>query len=125
MGCSHGLDSLRGRLEARGGHRKVCGVNRTRKGADTQQVLSIVVRTACQRDLDLPTLTAEMLRAPEPAIPEVSDSRRRPRSPKTAALSPSETRTIPCGSAPPRATRRFADLVRRVPDGARSAQPPP
>jgi len=117
----HGLDSLRGRLEARLGRlidappplkdakrfakhlatefpavflflrdpsidatnwraeqairpavviRKVCGGNRTRKGADTQQVLSTVVRTARQRRLDLPTLTAEMLRAREPAIPE-------------------------------------------------------
>ena len=30
--------------------RKVCGGNRTRKGADTQQVLSSVVRTARQRN---------------------------------------------------------------------------
>ena len=117
----HGLDSLRGRLEARLGRlidappplkdakrfakhlanefpavflflrdpsidatnwraeqairpavviRKVCGGNRTRKGADTQQVLSTVVRTVRQRGLDLPTLTAEMLRAPELATPE-------------------------------------------------------
>ena len=34
--------------------RKVCGGNRTRRGADTQQVLSSVVRTARQRDLGLP-----------------------------------------------------------------------
>ena len=34
--------------------RKVCGGNRTRKGADTQQVLASVVRTARQRKLDLP-----------------------------------------------------------------------
>ena len=40
------------------------------QGADTQQVLSTVVRTARQRRLDLPTLTAEMLRAREPAVPE-------------------------------------------------------
>ena len=117
----HGLDSLRGRLEARLGRlidappplkdakrfakhlanefpavflflrdpsidatnwraeqairpavviRKVCGGNRTRKGADTQQVLSTVVRTVSQRRLDLPMLTAEMLRAREPTIPE-------------------------------------------------------
>ena len=32
--------------------RKVCGGNRTRKGADTQQVLASVVRTARQRKLD-------------------------------------------------------------------------
>ncbi len=50
--------------------RKVCGGNRTRKGADTQQVLSTVVRTVRQRRLDLPMLTAEMLRARQPAIPE-------------------------------------------------------
>ena len=50
--------------------RKVCGGNRTRKGADTQQVLSTVVRTARQRGLDLPTLTAEILRAREPVVPE-------------------------------------------------------
>ena len=43
--------------------RKVCGGNRTRKGADTQQVLASVVRTARQRNLDLPALFATMLRA--------------------------------------------------------------
>ena len=46
--------------------RKVCGGNRTRHGADTQQVLASVVRTARQRDLDLPPLIAAMLRAAEP-----------------------------------------------------------
>ena len=50
--------------------RKVCGGNRTRKGADTQQVLSTVVRVARQRGLDLPPLVAEMSRAREPAVPE-------------------------------------------------------
>ena len=49
---------------------KVCGGNRTRKGANTQQVLSTVVRTARPRGLDLPTLTAEMSRAREAAIAE-------------------------------------------------------
>ena len=53
--------------------RKVCGGNRTRKGADTQQVLASVVRTARQRDLDLPDLFATMLRAPEPIVPDVFD----------------------------------------------------
>ena len=38
--------------------RKVCGGNRTRKGADTQQILASVVRTARQRNLDLPALFA-------------------------------------------------------------------
>ena len=51
--------------------RKVCGGNRTRKGADTQQVLASVVRTARQRKLDLPALFATMLRAPEPIVPDV------------------------------------------------------
>ena len=41
--------------------RKVCGGNRTRKGADTQQVLASVLRTARQRHLDLPDLIATML----------------------------------------------------------------
>ncbi len=50
--------------------RKVCGGNRTRKGADTQQVLASVVRTARQRDLDLPSLIATMLRAPDPVVPD-------------------------------------------------------
>ena len=51
--------------------RKVCGGNRTRHGADTQQVLASIVRTARQRSLDLPSLLAAMLRAVEPAIPNL------------------------------------------------------
>ncbi|MCY3820115.1 MAG: IS66 family transposase [Gammaproteobacteria bacterium] len=50
--------------------RKVCGGNRTRHGADTQQVLASVVRTARQRDLALPPLLATMLRAIGPAVPD-------------------------------------------------------
>ena len=50
--------------------RKACGGNRTHKGVAAQQVLSTVVRTVRQRGLDPPTLTAEMLRAPQAAIPE-------------------------------------------------------
>ena len=50
--------------------RKVCGGNRTRHGADTQQVLASVVRTAKQRQLDLPPLIATMLRAPHPVVPD-------------------------------------------------------
>ena len=49
---------------------KVCGGNRSRKGADTQQVLSSVARTARQRDLDLPALLATMLRASDPLVPD-------------------------------------------------------
>ena len=51
--------------------RKVCGGNRTRHGADTQQVLASVVRTARQRGLDLPPLITAMLRAAEPVVPEL------------------------------------------------------
>ena len=49
--------------------RKVCGGNRTRHGADTQQVLASVVRTARQRLLDLPPLITALLRAAEPVVP--------------------------------------------------------
>lgn len=50
--------------------RKVCGGNRTRKGADTQQLPSSVARTARQRDLDLPAEIATMLRSAVPVVPE-------------------------------------------------------
>ena len=50
--------------------RKVCGGNRTRHGADTQQVLASVVRTAHQRQLDLTPLIATMLRAAHPIVPD-------------------------------------------------------
>ena len=50
--------------------RKVCGGNRTRHGADTQQVLASVVRTASQRNLDLPPLIATILRATDPVVPD-------------------------------------------------------
>ena len=50
--------------------RKVCGGNRTRRGADTQQVLASVVRTARQRHLDPRALITTMLCAPEPVVPE-------------------------------------------------------
>ena len=50
--------------------RKVCGSNRTRHGADTQQVLASVVRTAHQRNLDLAPLIATMLRATNSTVPD-------------------------------------------------------
>ena len=50
--------------------RKVCGGNRTRRGADTQQVLASVVRTAYQRQLDLAPLIITMLRSPSPVVPD-------------------------------------------------------
>ena len=51
--------------------RKVCGGNRTRQGADTQQVLASIVRTARPRGLDLPPVVATMLRATAPVVPEL------------------------------------------------------
>ena len=41
-----------------------------RHGAATQQVLASVVRTARQRNLDLPALFATMLRAPDSIVPD-------------------------------------------------------
>ena len=49
--------------------RKVCGGNRTRRGADTQ-ILASVVRTARQRQLDPRALFTTMLCASEPVVPE-------------------------------------------------------
>ena len=43
--------------------------NRTRHGADTQQVLASVVRTAYQRQLDLAPLIITMLRSSSPVVP--------------------------------------------------------
>ena len=48
--------------------RKVCGGNRTRRGADTQQILASVVRTARQRRLDPRALITTVLCAPEPVV---------------------------------------------------------
>ena len=50
--------------------RKVCGGNRTRRGADTQQVLASLVATARQRHLELAPLIDALLRSPQPAVPE-------------------------------------------------------
>jgi transposase len=49
--------------------RKICGGNRTRRSADTQQALASVVRTARQRRLDLTTVFTTLLRAPRPIVP--------------------------------------------------------
>ena len=52
-------------------NRKICGGNRTLRGAHTQQILASVVRTARQRHLDLDDLFATLLRAPRPFVPPV------------------------------------------------------
>jgi transposase len=49
--------------------RKVCGGgNRTRRGADTQQVLVSILRTARQRELDTTEVLTTLLRAPQPIV---------------------------------------------------------
>ena len=50
--------------------RKMCGGgNRTRRGADSQQVLASVLRTADQRGLDATNVLVALLTAPIPAVP--------------------------------------------------------
>lgn len=49
--------------------RKVCGGgNRSRRGADTQQVLASILRTAHQRGLDSTEVLTTLLRAPAPIV---------------------------------------------------------
>jgi transposase len=48
--------------------RKVCGGNRTRRGAETQEVLTSVVRTIRQRDLDLTGVLTMILRTPDAIV---------------------------------------------------------
>jgi len=50
--------------------RKVCGGgNRTERGAETQQVLASILRTAAQRGLNASDLLVTMLRTAEPVVP--------------------------------------------------------
>jgi transposase len=46
--------------------RKVCGGNRSLRGAHTQEVLASVLRTIQQRDLDAAVILPELLRSPHP-----------------------------------------------------------
>ena len=48
--------------------RKVCGGNRSWTGADSQQILASVVRTAAQRDLNPHVVLASMLHLPTPGV---------------------------------------------------------
>lgn len=49
--------------------RKVCGGgNRSRQGADTQQILASILRTAHQRGLDTTDVLTTLLRAPAPIV---------------------------------------------------------
>jgi transposase len=49
--------------------RKVCGGNRSPRGAQTQQVLASVLRTTRQRELDPTSILVTLLRAPTPIVP--------------------------------------------------------
>jgi len=49
-------------------NRKICGGNRTPRGAQTQQILASVVRTARQRHVDCTELFTALLRAPHPTV---------------------------------------------------------
>ena len=55
--------------------RKVCGGNRTARGAVTQQVLTSLLRTARQRAVDPAGLLVTLLRAPTPTVPLPLQSR--------------------------------------------------
>ena len=95
--------------------RKVCGGNRTRKGADTQQVLASVMRTARQRRPDPRALFTTMLCARAPVVPRsacaaatrVTAGGPLPTGPGSAAH-----HTEPAATAPP-ATPGAADRRRR------------
>ena len=49
-------------------NRKVSGGNRSDRGAETQQVLASVVRTARQRGCNATNVLVEILRAPQPTV---------------------------------------------------------
>jgi transposase len=46
--------------------RRVCGGNRSTRGAHTQEVLASVLRTIQQRHLDVAPIFSELLRSPRP-----------------------------------------------------------
>jgi transposase len=55
--------------------RKVCGGNRTARGALTQEVLTSVLRTAHQRELDPSSILVTLLRASRPTVPRSLQTR--------------------------------------------------
>ena len=52
-------------------NRKVCGGNRSARGADTQQVLASLLRTAQLRHVDPADVLVELLRLPQPTVSQV------------------------------------------------------
>ena len=51
-------------------NRKICGGNRTPRGAQTQQILTSVVRTARQRLVDVTECFTTLLRRRQPTVPK-------------------------------------------------------
>ena len=51
-------------------NRKICGGNRTPRGAQTQQILTCVVRTARQRLIDVTECFTTLLRRQQPTVPK-------------------------------------------------------
>jgi len=49
-------------------NRKVSGGNRSRRGADTRQILASVVHTARLRGLDIRAVLVDLLRTPQPTL---------------------------------------------------------
>lgn len=49
-------------------NRKVSGGNRSKRGAETQEILSSVIQTARLRDLDPRDVLVDLLRSPQPAV---------------------------------------------------------
>jgi hypothetical protein len=49
-------------------NRKVSGGNRSRRGADTQQILASVVHTARRRGLDARAVLVDLIRTRRPAV---------------------------------------------------------
>lgn len=52
-------------------NRKVCGGNRSARGADTQHVLTSLLRTAQQRQVDAADVFVELLRFPQPTVSHI------------------------------------------------------
>jgi transposase len=78
--------------------RKVCGGNRSGRGAHTQEVLMSVLRTCHQQDADFYSLMEQLLRSPVPAVAD----RLIPQATGPPAM---ENRSNPCASARRRGPR--------------------
>src|SRR5207237_28298 len=74
--------------------RKMCGGgNRTRRGADSQQVLASVLRTADQRGLDATGLLVTLLTARTPSVPPMCPAGAGPAAGRPRDPRPPSTRT--------------------------------